>query len=143
MKTFLFILMLLTQSAVASEILEGEFILTEELATSLDVNSELEYGDWTKFQELGDVDLFQKLGTLNNKTVEKLVSAHNQYNVSICILSKVVSSVNAEGFFYDEGKAIVPAGEKIILGGYRAKNVKKGWRVRWEYRGTKNLKRCQ
>jgi len=143
MKSFLVLLLLFSQMTYSMEEVEGESLLIEEMSSSYEEVVDVKYGEWTQFKKMGKIDLYQMLGKLKGKTVEKLVSVHNKYNKEICILSKIVSSTNAKGFFYNEGKTIVEPGQIVTLGGYRAENTQKSWRVRWEYRGTQNLSRCQ
>lgn len=105
--------------------------------------SEVTFENWKPFTKLGEIELEARVGSINKKVIEKQVRARNYFAVDMCILSKIKKSINTESTFINNGKTIIEAGAEVLLGGYKAVNPNKAWRTKWEFRATKNLKRCE
>ena len=111
--------------------------------TTFSFASEVNFEEWKPFTKLGEIELEARVGSVNDKVIVKEVRARNYFAQEMCILSKIKYPRNTESTFVNGGKVIVEAGAEIFLGGYKAINPKKAWRTKWEFRATKNLKRCE
>jgi len=101
----------------------------------------LEYGEYKKYFQLGEVEFYRSAGKLDGKTSDFDVIAKNNYPFEVCLVPTFDLIRNAREDYYEPNYILGPNSE-VELGHYGAIVFGRSWQAKWDFFISTNLENC-